>query len=269
MVLERERSVSHRHRVAHDAHEADEEKLMTLTAAGALRALKVAGNPVRAASSHRYLQAHVGGYGEGDRFVGLTAPQLHALAKQFLDLPLSQIDRLLCNEIHEARSLALEIMVWRYSRSDEPAQRLIFSLYIRRLRYINNWDLIDGSAPTIIGGYLEVHPDNALIRKLVSSEVVWHRRIAVLGTFHQIRTGKFKPTLQLCKTLLGDPHDLMHKACGWMLREIGKRDEKTLTTWLDRYAARMPRTMLRYSIERLSIQQRKCYLACRDESDSA
>ncbi len=243
--------------------------MKTLSAADALSALKAQADPVRAASSHRYLQAHVGGYGEGDRFIGLTAQQLHNLAKQFSGLALVEIDRLLCHEIHEARALALEIIVWRYPRGDEGEQRRIFTLFLRRLRYINNWDLIDGSAPTIVGGHLDVHPDPKLIRKLVASKVIWHRRVAVLSTFRQIRAGKFKLTLRLCKALLDDPHDLMHKACGWMLREIGKRDEKTLTEWLDRYAARMPRTMLRYSIERLSMQQRKRYLACRDQGDSA
>jgi 3-methyladenine DNA glycosylase AlkD len=236
---------------------------MILTAAGALRALKAQADPARAASTHRYLQAHVGGYGEGDRFIGLTASQLHTLAKQFSDLALTEVDRLLCHKIHEARALALEIMVWRYSRGDERTQLRIFTLYLRRLRYINNWDLIDGSAPTIIGGYLDVNPDEELIDKLTNSKVIWQRRIAVLSSLHQIRAGKFKMTLRLCKALLDDPHDLMHKACGWMLREIGKRDKKVLTAWLNQYAARMPRTMLRYSIERFPIGERKRYLAVR------
>ena len=146
---------------------------MPLTAASALRAMKMQADPVRAASSHRYLQAHPGGYGEGDRFIGLTASQIAAVAREFSALSLAEVDRLLCNDIHEVRSVALAIMVWRYARGDEAERARVFALYLKRLRYINNWDLIDGSAPTIVGGHLHAHPDAALIRKLSMSKSIW------------------------------------------------------------------------------------------------
>jgi 3-methyladenine DNA glycosylase AlkD len=230
-----------------------------LTAIGALDVLHLRADPVRAETSSRYFKTGPGGYGAGDRFIGLTAPQLHALARIYHPMPLSEIEKLLLCEIHEARSLALTIMGARYKKGDTAEQDLIFQLYLDRLDRVDNWDLVDSSAPYITGPHLQAR-DRSLLDTLIASPILWRRRIAILSTLHFIRAGELQPTLDLCDRLIADKQDLMHKACGWMLREVGKRDEAILERWLDDRASRLPRTMLRYAIERMTPEQRRYYM---------
>ncbi|MDB6072374.1 MAG: alkylation repair protein, partial [Verrucomicrobiaceae bacterium] len=177
---------------------------------------------------------------------------------------LSEMDvlALLHSEWHEERLLALLALVRRFEKAKKDAviQERIFALYLANTRWINNWDLVDTSASQIVGGWL-LNRDRSVLAKLVVSPSLWERRIAVLATFTFIRAGQFEDTTMLVRQLLTDKHDLMHKACGWMLREMGKRDEGVLTTFLDSHSSLMPRTMLRYAIEKLTTEQRTRYLS--------
>lgn len=234
-------------------------KRKTLTASGAVRRLRALGSPERGAFAERYFKTGPGEYAEGDRFLGLRAKDMHALAREFEMLPLGEIAGLLRSRWHEARSLALLVLVRQYARAGEDTREAIFRLYLGTTARINNWDLVDCSAAPIVGAHLE-DGDRRLLRRLASSRVVWERRIAIVATFHFIRSGDFDDTLAVAALLLDDDHDLIHKAAGWMLREVGKRDRKVEEAFLRRYAARMPRTMLRYAIERLPEPLRQRYL---------
>ncbi|MDB5397887.1 MAG: alkylation repair enzyme [Rhodospirillales bacterium] len=229
------------------------------TAAGAFEALHRQADPARAESSARYFKTGPDGYGAGDRFIGLTAPQLHGLARSYHTMPFDEIDKLLQCEIHEVRSLALTIMGARYKKGDAAERAAIFQLYLDRLDRVDNWDLVDGSAPYITGPHLQ-GCDRSLLQTLADSPVLWRRRVAILSTLHFIRAGELQPTLDLCDRLIADRHDLMHKACGWMLREVGKRDVALLEGWLDDRGPRLPRTMLRYAIERMTPERRRYYM---------
>jgi len=232
----------------------------TPTAAEALAALKAAADPVRAAGAMRYFKTGPGEYGEGDRFIGVTTPQQRKLSRDFRAMTLEQVEILLNDPIHEARSLALQILVLRYERGDEAERQRVFDLYLKNLGRVDNWDLVDGSAPYIVGPHLKDR-DRGLLDELAASPVIWRRRVAVLATFHFIRAGELGPTLALCDRLMGDRHDLMHKACGWMLREAMKRDRKLVEDWLIARTPAIPRTTLRYAIERLPPDRRAWYLA--------
>jgi len=230
------------------------------TAADAMTALQGCADPVRAAGAMRYFKTGPGGYGEGDRFIGVTAPQLHKLSRDFKAMPLEQAEILLNDPVHEARSLALLILVIRYGRGDEPERQNVFDLYLKNLDRVDNWDLVDCSAAYIVGPHLR-HRDRRLLDKLAASPIIWRRRVAVLATWHFIRAGELAPTLALCDRLMADKHDLMHKACGWMLREAMKRDQKAVEDWLVARTPGIPRTTLRYAIEHLPPERRKWYLA--------
>lgn len=232
------------------------------TAAEALAALQSAADPVRAAGSMRYFKTGPGEYGEGDMFIGVTTPQQRKLSREFRTMPLDEIATLLDNKIHEARSLALQILVLRYERGDEAERQRVFDLYIENLDRVDNWDLVDCSSAYIVGPHL-LNRDRALLDALVASPVIWRRRVAVLATWHFIRKGELGPTLALCDRLMGDRHDLMHKACGWMLREAMKRDQRLVEDWLIARTPGIPRTTLRYAIERLPPERRAWYLALR------
>lgn len=229
-------------------------------AATIVRRLRALGSPARARGVATFFKTGPGQYGEGDRFVGLAVPTLRRLAREYVALPERTIVALLRSEWHEARFLALRLLVDRYQRGDAAMRRRIFRLYLRHRDRVNNWDLVDGSAEYIVGPQL-VEGDRSLLRRLARSRVVWDRRIAVLATFHFIRLRRYGETLALARLLLTDEHDLMHKAVGWMLREVGKRDPATLERFLRAHAHRMPRTMLRYAIERLPAGRRRHYLA--------
>jgi 3-methyladenine DNA glycosylase AlkD len=225
----------------------------------ARRALHRFASPAKAKGAERFFKTGPGEYGEGDRFLGLTVPRIRAVAKEFKDLGYPALKKLLRSKLHEERLFALIVLVKRYEKHEAERER-VFAFYFENVRGINNWDLVDTSAPQIVGGHPESRP-RALLYELVRSKNLWERRIAVLATFHFIRRNDFADTLRLCEGLLEDPHDLMAKACGWMLREVGKRDQEVLERFLDAHHARMPRTMLRYSLERLPARMRQAYMA--------
>lgn len=233
-----------------------------MTAAKLSQEVKHLSNKTRAANCARYFKTGPGQYGEGDVFAGLTVPMCREIAKDFLSLPLTEIKKLLDSQIHEERLIALLILVARFKKAAPAEQKQIFNFYLKQTARINNWDLVDLSAHKIVGEYLYLSSQPlTLLDKLVLSKNLWERRIAVLATFAFINHGDGRPALRLAKALLNDTHDLMHKAVGWMLRELGKRvSEKDLLGFLDMYAATMPRTMLRYAIERLPEKQKKYYL---------
>lgn len=205
-----------------------------------------------------FFKSGPGEYGEGDRFLGVRVPEIRAVAK--LDDGSSDVSLLLRSKWHEERLLALLILVRRFERGDDAVRQAVYEFYLSETRWINNWDLVDVSAYKIVGAWL-LGRSRAPLRKLASSECLWERRIAIVSTFAFIRTGDVGDTFYLSKKLLNDPHDLMHKACGWMLREAGKRDVRALENFLDENRARMPRTMLRYAIEKFPESRRKKYLA--------
>lgn len=223
--------------------------------------LRQAATPEQAAIARRFFKTGPGEYGEGDRFLGLKVPQLRA------DLPhtdaFSEADvlHLLHSEWHEERLLALLVLGRRFSRAkkDTTTQQRLVSLYLANTTWINNWDLVDSSAPHILGAWL-LQRDRTVLDTLAASTRLWEQRIAILATQAFIRAGDFADTLRLSALFLSHPHDLMHKACGWMLREVGKRDVKPLRTFLDQHAAQMPRTMLRYALEKLPEKTRQAYL---------
>jgi 3-methyladenine DNA glycosylase AlkD len=222
--------------------------------------LRAAGDPARAAFLPTFFKTGSGQYGEGDRFFGLTLPQVRRFAAEYHDLPLRELERLLESPWHEARVLALIILVRQYGRATLDRQDAVVRLYLRRTDRINNWDLVDVSAPAILGAHLLTRR-RGVLRRLARSSSLWERRIAIVATYRFIQDRQYQDTLDLAERLLGDPHDLIHKATGWMLREVGKRDERVLRRFLDRHAGAMPRTALRYAIERLPPADRRKYLA--------
>lgn len=208
----------------------------------------------------RFFKTGPGQYGAGDKFLGITVPKQRSIAKQFFDLSLRDLQKLLNSVYHEERLAALLILVLRYHRVDKKEQEKIYKFYLKNTRNINNWDLVDLTAEKIIGPYLE-EKDKSVLFKLARSKKLWEKRIAILSTFHYIKKGKSKLTLQIAEILLNDDHDLMHKAVGWMLREVGKRcGEKEEEEFLKKYYKKMPRTMLRYAIERFAENKRLKYL---------
>jgi 3-methyladenine DNA glycosylase AlkD len=216
-------------------------------------------NPARAAVSRRFFKTGPGQYGEGDRFLGLAVPQLRRLAREFQAMPLDEVTEALHSAWHEERLVALLILVRQFARGDDGLRKTIYKLYLEHTALINNWDLVDASAEHIVGAYLAGR-SRAPLRKLARSPIVWERRIAILSTFHFIKRGDVGETLQLAATLVGDSHDLIHKAVGWMLREAGKRDLAAEREFLDHHAATMPRTMLRYAVEKFPEPLRRHYL---------
>lgn len=231
--------------------------------------LRAHASPARAATSSRYFKTGPGEYGEGDVFIGVTVPDCRAVAKRFRSLTLSEVKRLLASEVHEERLVALLVLVEqsRSAKKDLAAREAIFRLYLASLQRINNWDLVDLSAPDLVGGYLVEGGDRALLDGLAASRHLWSRRVAMLACFAFIRRGESADALRLAERLVDDEHDLMHKAVGWMLREVGKRvGLEPLRAFLERHAATMPRTMLRYAIEKLSDAERRRWAAARRAS---
>jgi 3-methyladenine DNA glycosylase AlkD len=218
------------------------------------RRLRTLVNPERATHSLRFFKTAPGQYGHGDRFLGLTVPEMRVIVREFRELPLPDAGALLASPWHEDRLVALMILVEQYRRTP-TARAAIYRLYLGHTDRINNWDLVDVSAANVVGAHLEERSRKPLYR-LAKSKSLWERRIAIVATLHFIRRNQFDDTLAISKVLLGDKHDLIHKACGWMLREVGKRDERVLRAFLEEHATTMPRTMLRYAIERLPDRQR-------------
>jgi 3-methyladenine DNA glycosylase AlkD len=206
-----------------------------------------------------FFKTDKGEYGEGDQFAGLKVPVQRKLAKEFSDLKLEEIGELLKSPVHEERLISLFILVDKYQHADDQLKEKIFNFYIRNIKRVNNWDLVDLSSPKIIGLHL-LEKDKSILFKFAMSKKLWERRIAVLASFEFIRNNNYVTSLQLCKMLLNDNHDLIHKATGWMLREIGKRNLEVEEKFLKEHYNEMPRTMLRYAIERFPESKRKKYL---------
>jgi 3-methyladenine DNA glycosylase AlkD len=219
------------------------------------RDLHALANDLRAQQLAKYFQTHSGGYGEGDIFIGLTVPQMRAVSKKYKDLPYGDIEKLLRSPIHEYRLTALFILVLKFENNSEDRKRIV-DFYLAHTTYINNWDLVDASAPYIIGPYFE---DKARkpIYTLVASKNVWERRIAIVATMHFIKKHQFADTFAICEQLIYDKHDLIHKACGWMLREVAKQNKTIVENWLVKRIQYVPRTTLRYAIERFPEKRRK------------
>lgn len=218
--------------------------------------LKKHANPQRALVSKSFFKTGKGEYGEGDVFLGLAVPDQRKIAKEFKTLPLSDVQKLLKSKIHEERFVALVLLVMRYQSGDESVKKDIFERYLSMSKWINNWDLVDTSAPQIVGDYCWRTKDRQTLKNLIKSSDLWERRIGVLATLTFIRQGDVKLTLELSQKLLNDPHDLIHKAVGWMLREAEPRSPQEVKKFLDLHAARMPRIMLRYAIEKFSAPER-------------
>ncbi len=205
-----------------------------------------------------YFKTGPGQYGEGDIFIGVRVPATRKVAKDFQALPVPEVERLLHSPIHEERLAALLVLVMQAAKADATTRKRIYDLYLANTKFINNWDLVDLSAPQIVGAYLAEKSRRPLYR-LAKSSWLWDRRVSILATYHFIRRTDFDDTLKIAEMLLADREDLMHKAVGWMLREVGKRDAQVLDNFLGLHCRVMPRTMLRYAIEKFSEQKRKAY----------
>lgn len=233
-----------------------------LTATAVQKALKAKGSSIKAKNCAWFFKTGPGQYGEGDVFWGLTVPEQRVIAKQFLALPLSEIQILLNNKIHEQRLTALHILVYQFKKANKIEQKKIYQFYLKNTKHINNWDLVDTSARDIVGKYLILHPEERKkLYTLVKSKNLWERRIAIIATHAFIQKNDFTDTLKISELLLHDKEDLMHKAVGWMLREIGKHDVTVLVKFLQVHKNKMPRTALRYAIEHFPPEIRKSYLA--------
>jgi len=215
--------------------------------------------PGKAEIYRKFFKTNKGEYGYGDKFIGISVPKLRKLAKEFLDLGLDEIEVLLKENVHEKRLIGLLILVENYKKSDKKTKKMIFNFYSSHLESINNWDLVDLTADKIIGDYL-LDNDREILYRMVESDSLWKRRIAIISTFAFIRKYQFYDALKISEILLLDKEDLIHKAVGWMLREIGKRNVEVLEEFLKRNYKKMPRTMLRYAIEKFDESKRKKYL---------
>lgn len=219
-------------------------------------------NPEKAAFFPRFFKTGAGEYGEGDQFLGVTVPDQRIVAKKFMDLPLADLKVLLISPWHEERLTALIIMVNRFKVANEARQKELHEFYLAHTHRINNWDLVDTSARDIVGGYIYKHQELLpKLDELANSDLLWERRIAIIATYYFLMKGEPDITIKLSKKLMHDKEDLMHKAVGWMLREMGKRcDRQVLIDFLDEHTHEMPRTMLRYSIEHFDSKTRRQYL---------
>jgi 3-methyladenine DNA glycosylase AlkD len=205
------------------------------------------GDDAIAQHSQRFFKTGKGEYAEGDRFLGIRVPVLRKLAKRYRKLPMAAVKRLLVSEFHEERQLALFLLVARFQSSGEAERQKLYHLYLKHTAFINNWDLVDGSAEHIVGAYL-YNQDRKPLYSMARSGDLWDRRIAILSTYHFIKRNDFADALRIFEMVLADKEDLIHKAAGWMLREIGKRDLETEEIFLKKHYRKMPRTMLRYAI---------------------
>lgn len=223
------------------------------TATGVQAELARQADPARVPGLMRFFKTGLGEYAEGDRFRGLKVPQVRAIVRHAARLPLTEIEALLASPWHEDRLAGLLIVVHQFARAEEAQQQMLYQLYLGAAKAgrINNWDLVDVTSGRVVGAWLRHRPEcGRTLDRLARSKSLWERRIAMLATIHFIGHREFTDALRLATILRDDPHDLMHKAVGWMLREIGKRDRAALDSFLAEHAAHMPRTMLRYAIEK-------------------
>lgn len=230
-----------------------------MTAAQVQKKLRETANSEKAAVLQKFFKTGPGQYGEGDVFLGATVPQARKIALEFNKLEFSEIRKLFKSPIHEERLVAVLMLVTRFLKANNKEQEYIYRFYIRNTKHINNWDLVDLSAPHIVGEYL-LKKNKAPLYKLATSNNLWERRISIVATYRFIRNNSFNDTLKISKSLLKDEHDLIHKAVGWMLREVGKRDLDAEESFLKQHYMIMPRTMLRYAIERFPENKRQKYL---------
>jgi 3-methyladenine DNA glycosylase AlkD len=217
-------------------------------------------DPKKADLVLRYFKTGKGEYGAGDVFLGLKVPQIRQLVKKYRGLSLSGVDHFLQSSVHEHRLFAVLVLSEQFKRDDPDLRRAIYQLYLKRKRFVNNWDIVDSSAPYIVGAYLKTRSRAPLVA-LAKSKNLWDRRIAIIATQNFIRAGEFDDTLKIAKILLGDKQDLIHKATGWMIREVYQRDPAKAEKFLKQNIRRVPRTTLRYAIEKMSLAKRKAYLA--------
>ena len=221
--------------------------------------LQKSGNPSKAKIYSRFFKTGKGEYGEGDIFIGLTVPEQRALAKKYVDLEIIDVEKLLSNIIHEYRLTGFLILTYKFEKADEKEKKKIVDFYLRNKHCANNWDLIDCVADKILGRYL-FDKKKDVIYELAKSSSLWDRRIAIISTFYFIKNNKFEDALIISEILLNDTHDLIHKAVGWMLREVGKRNQEKEEDFLKKYHKTMPRTMLRYAIERFDENKKRFYM---------
>jgi len=221
--------------------------------------LKDLGSKEKAKKHQKFFKTGPGEYGEGDIFVGVTVPELRKLANEYRTIPLKEVKLLLRSPIHEERLLSLFLLIHRYSKGDELEKKKIYELYLNNTKFINNWDLVDSSAGHIVGAFLFDKSKQPLY-DLVNSENLWERRISIISTFYFIKRNQFSDALKISKILLSDKEDLIHKAVGWMLREVGKRDMSVEENFLKKHYKNMSRTMLRYAIEKFPESKRQRYL---------
>ncbi len=221
--------------------------------------LKRLADPKRAKVLQGFFKTGKGEYGEGDIFIGITVPEQRKVAKKYIDIKLKYVEKLLNSKIHEERLTAVLILVEKFQRSEKLEKEKIVKFYLRNTKKVNNWDLVDSSADKILGAYI-LKKDKQVLYKLAKSKNLWERRISIVATFYFIKNNKFQDTLKIAEILLNDEHQLIHKAVGWMLREVGKRDQKIEERFLKKYYKIMPRTMLRYSIERFEKKKKEFYM---------
>lgn len=221
--------------------------------------LKALANPERAKVSAWFFKTGKGQYGEGDQFLGITVPIQRKVAKRYVHVSLSDIQKLLVSPIHEFRLVGVYILVYQFEKADTKTQKQMYTFYIKNAKRINNWDLVDSSAPHIVGSYLLHSPRNILYR-FAKSKNLWEKRIAIIATAQFIKHNQFEDTFKIAKILITDTHDLIHKAVGWMLREVGNKNQAAEEKFLKKHFEQMPRTMLRYAIEKFPEVRRKQYL---------
>jgi 3-methyladenine DNA glycosylase AlkD len=224
--------------------------------------LKKFGSPERAKHSLRFFKTGPGQYGEGDLFYGASVPEMRLVVRKYNNISLDDIQELLHNKYHECRLVALLIFVDKYEQAKTDTERkIIYQIYLSNAKYINNWDLVDSSAHKIIGAYLyNINKNRDILYKLAKSNDLWEKRISIISTFYFIARKDFDDSLKIAEILIDDKHDLIHKAVGWMLREIGKRDQNIEEEFLKKYYKTMPRTMLRYAIEKFDDKKKKFYM---------
>ncbi|MEO8399580.1 MAG: DNA alkylation repair protein [Ignavibacteriaceae bacterium] len=223
------------------------------------KAVKEQSNKEQGVFLQRFFKTGHGEYGEGDKFAGIKVPASRKIAQKNLNVSLNEIKELLKSKIHEERLIALLVLVEQFKKGDEAQKEKIFKFYFKNSKYINNWDLVDLSAPQIVGSYL-LNKEKDLIFDLAKSTNLWEKRISIISTLSFIRVNDFKATFKIAKILLNDEHDLIHKAVGWMHREVGNRDLNKEEEFLKKYYKKMPRTMLRYAIEKFPEAKRQDYL---------
>lgn len=230
-----------------------------MTADFVLSELLSIANPEKAAFLQKFFKTGPGQYAEGDVFLGIVVPLTRSVAKANKQTPLPELQKLIESEYHEARLCALLIVAEQFKKADEAQRKALYDFYLRNARRINNWDLVDVTCPHVVGAYL-IDKDRSRLYELAESDNLWEQRIAMVSTVAFIRKREYSDTLALARILMGHKHDLMHKAVGWMLREVGKKDRETLTEFLEEYATSLPRTALRYAIEHYPEEQRQYFL---------